>query len=163
MRSAHANGHLDLPKPQRLQRTPRDESNDQDGITDRINSQRHDHSHGICGAAPVATQLPVRHRPRSPPGESRRDSKYPSGDRYTVTARAGSRSICTLALTWVPRLTHKTGNAAFSGLIEAGPPHYSCIVGWPEHHSDLHNGRCLKGNGGFAWVGIGPDGLPGGL
>lgn len=87
----------------------------------------------------------------------------PSGNRYTVTARAGSRSICKLARAWVPRMTRKTGNPALEGLVGGGPPHYSCSVGWPEHHSSLHNGRCIKGNGGFGWVGVGPNGKPAGL
>jgi hypothetical protein len=86
-----------------------------------------------------------------------------TGKRYSVTARGQSPAICTLARTWVPRMTRKTGNPANRGLVGGGPPRYSCWVGWPERHSDLHDGRCLKGNGGFGWVGVGPDGKPHGL
>lgn len=86
----------------------------------------------------------------------------PRGNRYTVTAEAGSRSICKLARHWVPTMTRKTGNPAFSGLVGGGPPHYSCYVEFPAHHSNLHDGRCVKGNGGFGWVGVGPDGKPAG-
>jgi hypothetical protein len=86
-----------------------------------------------------------------------------SGNAYIVTALGGSPSICTLARKWVPTMTRKTGNPAYRGLVGAGPPHYSCFVGWPQHHSDLHDGRCVKGNSGFGWVGVGPDGKLHGL